>query len=425
MLPMSVRKTSGRPITDYLYAKACSLHIPLNGTFELSPVCNFACRMCYVRKTQKEVQNSPRGILTLDDWRRIAKEARTAGMLELLLTGGEPLLWPDFWTLYEELVDMGFLVSINTNGSLIDEEAILRFRRRPPQRINITLYGASDETYKRLCCADGVFTKVDAAIRGLMEAGITVKINCSLTPDNAEDIDWIVDYAKERQTELSVATYMFPPVRRDPGRIGENRRFTPEESSRYLMRYLRRNRGEERYQGYLKNILDGRTEPLGLESDCVDPVDGHIRCRAGKASFWVTWDGWMTPCGMMPEPKVDLKSQSFDDAWRQLGEAAAGVRLSGLCEKCSNRDICHPCAAIAYAETGNFSAVPVYRCQATRWMRQIASEEINDSGLRKAINQYVIITEEVKENEHVQTVSGNDSGSDHADRCDACNRTGE
>lgn len=377
---MSGQTISGRPLTDHLYAKACQMRVPLNGTFELSPVCNFSCRMCYVRKTQKEVQNSPRKIMTLEDWRRIAREAREAGMLELLLTGGEPLLWPDFWTLYEELIDMGFLVSINTNGSLISEEAVARFRKKPPQRINITLYGAGDSSYRRLCGIDGVYTKVDRAIRGLMDAGITVKLNCSLTPDNAEDIDRIVDYAKERNTVLSVSTYMFPPLRRDPGQIGVNARFTPEESSRYMMRYLRRNRGEERFREYLKSILDGKTEPLGLESDCADPVDGQIRCRAGKASFWVTWDGWLLPCGMMPEPKVDLKEQSFFSAWQKLADLAAGVRLSGLCDKCPSREICHPCAAISYAETGKFSGVPTYRCRAVRQMCQIArdiTEQIN------------------------------------------------
>lgn len=375
---MSEQKTSGRPLTDYLYAKACRLKIPLNGTFELSPVCNFSCRMCYVRKTQKEVQQSFRKILVLDDWLRIAGEARNAGMLDLLLTGGEPLLWPDFWTLYDELIDMGFIISINTNGSLIDEQAIRHFRRKPPQRLNITLYGASEDTYQRLCGITGVFTKVDSAIRGLMDEGITVKLNCSLTPANAEDIDWIVDYANERNTVLAVATYMFPPVRRDPGRIGENERFTSEESTDYLMRYLRRSRGEERYQGYLRSILKGYAEPPGLESDCIDPADGQIRCRAGKASFWITWDGWMLPCGMMVQPKIDVKSQPFGEAWKQLTDAAAAVRLSGLCDKCSNRDICHPCAAIAYAETGTFSGVPTYRCHAVQHMCRIAQEALAD-----------------------------------------------
>lgn len=371
---MSKEKGSGRPLTDYLYSKACALRIPLNGTFELSPVCNFSCKMCYVRKTAKEVRESPRGLLKLEDWRRIAKEAREAGMLELLLTGGEPLLWPDFWTLYEELVDMGFLVSINTNGSLIDENAVNRFRDRPPQRINITLYGANDETYGRLCGISGVYAKVDHAIRSLMDAGITVKLNCSLTPDNAGDIDRIVDYAKERNTVLSVSTYMFPPVRRDPAQTGVNARFTPEESSQYMMRYLRRNRGGERFRGYVNSILAGRSEPLGLEPDCIDPVDGRVRCRAGRAAFWVTWDGWLLPCGMMPEPKVDLKEQRFFDAWSKITEQTAAIKLSGLCDKCPSRDICHPCAAVAYAETGSFSGMPTYRCRAVRQMCRIARD---------------------------------------------------
>ncbi len=371
---MSKQKINNSPLTDYLYKKACRMHIPLNGTFELSPVCNFACHMCYIRKTQKEVEQSERKILTLDDWRRIAREAKDAGMLELLLTGGEPLYWPDFWTLYDELTDMGFLISINTNGSLIDEEAILHFKRRSPHRVNITLYGANDDTYKRLCGVSGVFKKVDFAIRSLIDAGIAVKLNCSLTPENAKDIDWIVDYAKERNTVLSVATYMFPPVRRNPCQIGENKRFTPEESAYYMMRYLQRNRGGNRFQKYLKKIKEGCAEPLGLENDCIDLMDGQIRCRAGRAAFWITWDGWMLPCGMMPEPRVDLQKQTFKETWNQITEETNSLKLSGLCDQCSNREICHPCAAVAYAETGQFTGVPVYRCRATQHMCKLARE---------------------------------------------------
>lgn len=368
--------TQQRPmLTDYLYSKASRMLVPLSGTFELSPVCNFSCRMCYVRKTAKEVQESPRKILTLDDWRRIAKEAREAGLLYLLLTGGEPFLWPDFWTLYDELIDMGFLISINTNGSLIDDEAIAHLKRRPPRQVNITLYGASDETYRRLCGVDGVFSRVDRAIRGILDAGIYVKLNCSLTPENAADLDQIIDYAKARDTILSVATYMFPPVRRDPSMVGVNERFTPEESARYLMHYLRRDRGEERYQGYLENILNGCIEPPGLDEGCVDPIDGQIRCRAGNASFWITWDGWLTPCGMMPEPKIDVTRDSFSACWKALTEASAAVRVSGVCDKCPNKGVCHPCAAIAYTETGSTAGIPTYMCHSTQKMRQIAQAE--------------------------------------------------
>ena len=315
---MEQNNLPSRPLTDFLYAKATRMKIPLSGTFELSPICNFSCRMCYVRKTPKEVRESPRGILSLDDWRRIAREARDAGMLYLLLTGGEPLLWPDFWTLYDELVDMGFLVSVNTNGALIDAEAVARFKRKPPKQINITLYGASDETYQRMCGAGGVFSKIDGAIRSLEAAEIVVKLNCSLTPQNADDLDKIVDYAAKRKTILTTTTYMFPPVRRDPTMVGVNERFTPEESAAYLLRYIHRQRGDEAYHYYLQRVLEGYTEPPGLDESCIDPLDGKIRCRAGKASFWITWDGWLLPCGMMPEPKVELKERHFEDAWQEL-----------------------------------------------------------------------------------------------------------
>lgn len=368
---------SGRTLTDYLYSKACALKIPLNGTFELSPVCNFSCKMCYVRKTRKEVEENPRKILTLDDWRRIARDARDAGMLDLLLTGGEPLLWPDFWTLYEELVDMGLQISINTNGSLIDDEAINRFKKHPPKKISVTLYGANDETYYRLCGSRSVFSKVDKAIRGLKEAGIEVKINCSLTPENAEDIEWIVDYAKELDVVLAATTYMFPPVRRDPTQIGVNERFTPEESSRYRLRYLQKSRGEEKYQLYLKNLLAGYADPPGLETDCIDSAEGKIRCRAGSAAFWITWDGWMSPCGLMTHPRIDLKNQTFSDAWKDLTAATDQVRLSSLCESCTNRNVCHPCAAVAAAETGSSSGVPTYMCNAIHELCKLAREHLH------------------------------------------------
>lgn len=375
---MAREKLPSHALTEFLYAKASRMKVPLSGTFELSPVCNFSCRMCYVRKTVQEVRESPRGIMTLADWRRVAKQAREAGMLYLLLTGGEPLLWPDFWTLYDELVDMGFLVSINTNGSLIDEAVVAHFLRKPPLKLNITLYGASDETYKDLCGVGGVFAKVDSAITNLVRAGIPVKLNCSLTPQNARDLDWIVDYGKEKNVPVSVATYMFPPVRRDPTMVGVNDRFTPEESAEYMLRFHRRYNGEEAYRSYLEKIRAGAVPPPGLDESCIDPLDGKIRCRAGTAAFWITWDGWMSPCGMMPEPKVDIKDISFQTAWERLTAMAQALRLSGVCDKCPNQNICHPCAAISSAETGRADGIPTYMCKTVARMRSIAQVQESD-----------------------------------------------
>lgn len=363
-------------LTDRLYQKAGDRKIPLSGTFELSPVCNFACKMCYVRKTIQEVKEHPRKMMSLEQWIELAEQARKEGMLYLLLTGGEPLLWPDFWKLYDRLSKMGFLIGINTNGSMINDQVIERWKENPPYRVNITLYGANDDTYEELCAAKGVCSKVKDAICKLKKAGISVKLNCSLTPYNAKDLEEMVRFAKEKEVFLSVSTYMYPPVRRDENMTGKNDRFEPEEAAYYHMQRYRYQKGEEAYQKYLDNILEGLTEPLGLDESCVDPVDGRIRCRAGSASFWVTWDGYMTPCGMMPEPKVSIIDKTFLEAWKEIVEISEKLRTSSICEKCPDQQMCHSCAAMAYAETGKTEGIPTYLCKMVQEMKKIARDEL-------------------------------------------------
>ncbi len=361
------------PVTELLYGRASRARIPLSGTFELSPVCNFSCRMCYVRKTRDEVAASPRPPLSLSDWLRIAEEARDEGMLYLLLTGGEPLLWPHFKELYEALIRMGFLLSVNTNGSLLDEEMVALFRRFPPRRINITLYGANDATYTRLCGVKGVLDRVKRGVEALQEAGVCVKLNCSLTTDNVGDLEAMVAYAKERGLVLDVASYMFPPVRRDADAIGRNEaRFTPADTAKYRIRAAELQASPEQFRAFLASIREGMVDPPGLDEGCYDPLDGHIRCRAGKASFWITWDGCVTPCGMMTTPRVDLVKTPFSHVWNALTEASAAVRLSGVCAACKNIELCHPCAAMAAAETGTPAGIPRYLCETAVAMRRIA-----------------------------------------------------
>lgn len=363
-------------ITDFLFQKASRRKIPLSGTFELSPECNFACRMCYVRKTHREVLAHDRPMVTLAQWLEIARQAREQGMLYLLLTGGEPFLWPDFWKLYDALVHMGILVSVNTNGSLIDEEVIRKLKDLPPNRVNITLYGASDATYERLCGAKNVFSRVDRAISGLKAAGVNVKLNCSLTPHNAGDLQDIIRYAKQRDLYLQVNTYMFPPIRRDASMVGKNDRFTPQEAAYYHMERYRLQSSPEEYQTFLRQTAEGMEQPIGLDESCIDPLDGKIRCRAGNAAFWITWDGWMTPCGMMPEPKIELMGRPFREVWQELAGVSDGLALSGICSQCPDQKICHSCIAIAASETGSYGGIPTYLCHMMAEMKRLAAAQL-------------------------------------------------
>ena len=363
-------------LTEYMFYKAEKSGIPLSGTFELTPVCNFSCRMCYVRKTAEEVRNSSRPMRTLEQWLALAREARDAGMLYLLLTGGEPTIWPGFWELYKELMQMGLVVSINTNGSMLDEKAVEQLSEYPPRRVNITLYGACDRTYEELCGVKGMFSKVDNSITRLKEAGIQVKLNCSLTPRNAGDLEAMAAYAKSRSLILDIATYMFPPLRRDSSMVGQNERFTPAEAAFYRLRSYKLQYDEEKYRDILQKIQKESVPPPGLSADCEDPMDGRIRCRAGKASFWATWDGWLSLCGMMPQPRVDLMDRTFAEAWIELQNRCEQIRVSGICKRCPDSQFCHACAAMAQTETGNTAGIPVYLCETAAEMRRLAEQEL-------------------------------------------------
>ena len=377
--------------SNYLFAKAGLQGIPLSGTFELTARCNLDCRMCYIHKRANDAM-ALAGERTAAQWLALAEECRTAGTLLLLLTGGEPMLRPDFREIYTGCRRLGLMVSINSNAVLIDEDMLRFLAADPPSRINITLYGASPETYGTLCGDPAAYERAVRAILALQSAGVLVKLNCSLTPHNAGDLEGIVSYAAERDLILEVNTYMFPPLRRDPTMVGRNDRFTPAETAHYHMERYRLQRGEEDFTRFLQNILRGIAPPPGLDEDCVDPVDGTISCRAGNASFWVTWDGWLTPCGMMPKPRIELKGKPFREAWSELTRVSAAQRLSGTCTGCQNRRICHSCAAMAMAETGSVSGIPKYLCEMVWAMRTEAARLVSliDDIIRLFLLHFVV-----------------------------------
>ena len=73
------------PLTNSLFHRASQRKIPLSGTFEVSPMCNFDCKMCYVRLSKEQVESHSRKMLTLDQWKRLADEAEKKGLLYLLI----------------------------------------------------------------------------------------------------------------------------------------------------------------------------------------------------------------------------------------------------------------------------------------------------------------------------------------------------
>lgn len=264
------------PITKYLMAKAVRQKIPLSGIFELTPLCNMNCRMCYVRMNREEQEKiAPLG--TVEQWLEVGKEARNSGMLYLLLTGGEPFLRKDFREIYQGLYDQGIIIEINSNGTLIDEQTVAWLKEVPPQRINITLYGASDVTYERLCRNPKGFTQVSRAIRLLKEARINVRLNCSMTPYNADDLEDILAFGRREDIPVRAASYMYPPVRRDASSVGVNDRFSPEEAAYYDARIKAYSLGDEKF-------LEWADRNENILPELNDDICGEMKAEGDKMS---------------------------------------------------------------------------------------------------------------------------------------------
>lgn len=209
---------------------------------------------------------------------------------------------------------------------------------------------------------------------------MTVKLNCSLTPYNAADLEGIFDFAKKEGLVIQATSYMFPPLRRDPSQVGCNDRFTPEVAAYYAARIESLLNGEEAFLERMKSqSWAGFCAEPG--EDCGTLEGEGIRCRAGKCSFWVTWEGRLLPCGMLPDRGADVFQVGFAEAWRQAAESAAGIRLPAKCAGCSLQDQCRACAAMVRTESGDYQTVPDYRCRMTHAYpsacRQLEEEILN------------------------------------------------
>ena len=369
-------------VSDRLWHKAGKKRVPLTGAFELLPVCNLHCKMCYVRKSMEEVRQQG-GLLSGKEWLEYARQAREEGLLYPLLTGGEPFLHADFQEIHSGMLDMGLQVSINSNGTMIDESMAKWLGQHRPVRINLTLYGAGEEAYQNLCGDGDAYNRMRRAVEWLKQYGVPVKFNTSITSENVNDLEEIINYAKSVDSPIQVATYMFPPVRRDAQMIGYNNRLSPEEAALarvkadWLQGDPRWFLGQtERFRQFIPvtgEMLKKQSTRPGLE----------MRCRAGRCSFWIDWQGNIGNCGMYTSAKFSLKENSFAEGWKQVVDATEKIRYAPMCTNCPNFRICHVCIAMVYNESGNQDGYPEYLCKmneaAARYYQEFVkklSEEI-------------------------------------------------
>lgn len=350
----------GTTLEHQMFDRAFLNKIPVYGILELLPLCNLNCDMCYVRMSRQEMERVGR-LRTISEWLSIVDDMAKAGTLFVLLTGGEPLLYPEFRTLYLKLLELGMIVTINTNGTLINEDWANFFVDHKPRRINVTLYGTNNETYEQLCHYPKGFDKTTAGIRLLRERGIDVKINGSLAKKNVAECMELIDIGELLDAPVRIDTYMYPTVRERTYAYNFQARLEPEAAAKARVEILRREMGKKLFSQYRRLTLD-----KVHQADDGEATQGQMKCRAGKSSFVINWLGQMSSCIVLDKPSIPLDKISFTDAWTQVVQETEKLQTASQCSKCRYRDVCNTCAAAAIAETEQADGVPEYICRYTK-----------------------------------------------------------
>lgn len=357
-------------IEERLVAKATLANIPIGGTFELLPLCNMNCEMCFIRLDKKEMESiSP--LKSANQWLELAKEMKRAGTLFVLLTGGEPFLYPEFKKVYKGLRNLGMIITINSNGTLINEEIAEFLEKDKPRRVNITLYGASNETYNKLCHNPYGFDQTMRGIELLKKHHIDIKLNGTLVPENEHEASKLIEIANKLELPIKIDTYIYPSNRKKIHTFNPSTRLSAVDAAKKSLEIKLKQNGEEEFNHYKHFMLTNCNKEITSSNDA-------LNCRAGKSSFWITWDGYMTPCVFMDQPSINVFNTGFDASWKQLVEMTQQLHLPKSCMSCQNKDVCQICGACAYCENGNLDDKPEYMCAYTQEILKELMGEISN-----------------------------------------------
>jgi MoaA/NifB/PqqE/SkfB family radical SAM enzyme len=344
------------------YCKVSSkknFRIPLEIYLDLTYRCNNNCRHCWLMlpKNAKEISNE----LTFHEIRRIADEARSLGTQSWAISGGEPMLRPDFEEIFDYLTSKAVTYSINTNGTLITPAIAKKLRRKGSKMI--ALYGACARTHDHITRAPGSF---EAAMRGMAylkeaNAGFTVQI----IP--------LRDSWKEYQKMLRLAESLSPDYR-----IGASWLYFSANKSLTKNNEIKGQRLPPRLAISIDPpnlVYEERSKSFQSASDDMADSCAKMRlfedCISSRNAFHIDPYGTMSICSRIVDASLryNIRNGSLKEGWEKFIPAIPGACTYNLdeynknCGSCSKRVHCRWCAAYSYLESGRYTAPIRYLCQ--------------------------------------------------------------
>lgn len=332
-LAQLLAQLDAKGITDYrryqavhrfLDGKARVKGVPLTGTFELTPLCNLDCKMCYVHLTKAQP-------MATEQWLWILGQAVDNGMLYARLTGGECLTYPGFRDCYLYLRERGVETGILTNGVLLNRETVDFLAKNKPAMVQITVYGASEASYERVT-GHRCFQTVMEHIQALREAKIPVALVTTPNAYMTDGVD-IIRLVQKLGLPLTINSGLLAP-REETGRTLQDASL---DTYVEMLRCQREYKNEKSLEGFAPEELP---DPGGTGEACFG-----VRCGAGRSGFSIDWHGHMKPCNNFPNQGEDVFTLGFAEAWRRTHTTAAQFPQPRECPGCRYQGVCKHCVA--------------------------------------------------------------------------------
>lgn len=311
--------------------------------FEITPRCNFNCVHCYLHDHHASKQLSYEEIIRIID---ILYEKE---VLFLTLTGGDVFTREDFLDIYLYAKKKGFIIEIYTNGALITDKVIDVFDKYPPLLVDISLYGSCEETYKKVTGVSGAFEKVIKNIERMLEKNIRVSLKAPVINLYFDELPLIKAIAEKYNLPFRTGFEIFPSIDNDSS--VQSYAVPLKDSLAYEFKEFDkkpRTFGEE-WETELVDLL--KDKPL-------------FRCKLGRASCAIDYEGKMCPCMSFRHVGEKLTLENFDSLWQRFGEYPK-MRASEnyKCLQCKAYDFCDICPAMMQFVHGDLEYVDNHFCK--------------------------------------------------------------
>ncbi len=184
---------------DILYSKENRIQ---EAFIETTYHCNIVCRHCYISEDPVS--------LSLTQLEKIFAELKEMGCVDLRLSGGEIFLRNDLFIILDRAIEMGFRITLMSNGILIRDEIIEKLKDYPIKKIKISLYSLQPEIHELITKASGSHEKTLNAIKKLHQAGIRVIVNTMIQRENASGLSELKEFAEEHGLGFQCDYKLFP-----------------------------------------------------------------------------------------------------------------------------------------------------------------------------------------------------------------------